>query len=387
MQGRALGCRRVLLVADSLDIGGAERHVAILARLLRHRGHEVSIACASGGTLAADLPASGVSVHALGEGRIKRRADASYRTWLRRLVVRLAPDIVHAHMHASAVATAAAIEDLSVPLVITEHSEATWRDAGAWNDIARACRRAQAVIGVSQRIADQLLERTRLEPERVHVIHNSVPLPQQWRRIMMRRHFRTRNVVGVVARLLPEKGVDVFLHAAARVVEELPDSCFAIVGDGPERRRLEEVADELGIRARVGFLGERCDAALIMRRFDVLCVPSRSEGTPLVVLEAMASGTPMVATCAGGIPEQLRDGHEALLVVPGDSDALAAATVRLLRHRLLAMRLSRAARRRAQRLFGPERMITSLERVYAECLQPAVASADPAHPLRVAVSA
>ena len=362
--GGARGAMRILLVCDSLAVGGAERHVASLARILRTRGHEVSVACSTSGALDEQVRREGIPVETFGDRLVKRTADPAYRDWLRQLVARVHPDLVHAHMHASAVAAADAVADTGHPLVITEHSEATWRDSTAWSQAARAYAQAGAVVAVSSCIADGLVTSAGVDPSRVHVIHNALTIPVQHRR-PLRRSLPCRDMVGVVARLLPEKGIDVFLRAAARVAARRPRTCFTVLGDGPERAALEQLASDLSIRSVVGFLGARDEATSAIGRLDILCVPSRSEGTPLVVLEAMAAGTPIVATNVGGIPEQVQHDREALLVDPDDDAALAAAVERLLEHRLLRMRLVRSARRRVRREFSVSRMIESLEHVYA----------------------
>ena len=367
MRTRPLGHWNVLLVSDSLALGGAERHVVGLARSLLERGHTVSIACSTGGPLATEAHDAGVIVETLGDRLIKRQSDPAYREWLRHLTLRLRPDLVHAHMHASAVAAAQALIDTRVPFIVTEHSEGTWRDAAAWAEAASTYRRAQGIVAVSARIAQRIAAAATNVP-RIHVIRNALELAGLPQRTLQRR-FRRRQLVGVIARLVPEKGVDVFVRAAAKVAAAVPQTCFVVVGDGPERRALQHLATDLGIRERIGFVGAREESMSVLQRLDLLCVPSRSEGTPLVVLEAMAAGTPIVAAAAGGIPEQVRDRREALLVTPDDPDALAAATVRLLEHRLLALALALAARRRVTRTFAHDRMVSSLEDVYRSSME------------------
>jgi glycosyltransferase involved in cell wall biosynthesis len=358
---------RILLVCDSLDIGGAERHVVNLAIALRKRGHSVTIACSSEGVLAAQVRAVGIEVRPLLDGIVKRRLDRRYTSRLRQLIVQTSPDIVHAHLHASIVAASCAIEGTAPSFVITEHSEAIWRDSAAWSEALSAYARADAILAVSTRIADRLIATAAIDASTLHVVRNTLHCVPPVA-LSKRRDRSGGAVVGVVARLLPEKGVDVFLRAAAQIAGALPQTRFVVVGDGPERSRLLELTDSLGLRSRVRFLGARDEAASVIRKLDVLCVPSRSEGTPLVVLEAMAAGTPIVATAAGGIPEQVCHAREALLVAPEDDVALAAAVRRLLERPRLAQRLAAAARRRVTSEFAPERMVAMVEDVYRDCL-------------------
>ncbi|WP_407691110.1 glycosyltransferase [Rubrobacter marinus] len=173
----------------------------------------------------------------------------------------------------------------------------------------------------------------------------------------------------MIARLQPEKGVASFLKAAASVAEELPAARFVVVGDGPMREELHALAGRLGVRDRVLFLGFRPDAQALLGLLDVVAVPSVSEGTPLVVLEAMAAGVPVVASSVGGIPDQIRPGSEGILVPPGDPRALGDGLLEVLRDPELARRMGEAGRLRASTEFGHEKMVRRVEAIYRDALR------------------
>jgi len=174
------------------------------------------------------------------------------------------------------------------------------------------------------------------------------PLSDEW---------REEPLVGVVAQLKPEKGLRTFLEAAAQASQLLPDVRFVVVGDGPLRGQLEALAQRAGVDRRVRFLGFRSDARALVELLDVLVVPSLSEGTPLVVLEAMAAGIPVVASAVGGIPDQIRHEKEGLLVPPGDSAALADALIGLLRDPARARDLGEAGHQRWATEFNHATMV------------------------------
>jgi glycosyltransferase involved in cell wall biosynthesis len=176
-------------------------------------------------------------------------------------------------------------------------------------------------------------------------------------------------VIGVVARLQPEKGVDVFLQAAGLISSRYPRARYMIVGDGPERSRLAARARSLGLEGVVRFPGAPPDARSLLPDMDLLVVPSRSEGSPLVVLEAMEAGLPVVATRVGGIPEQIGHEREGLLVPPDNAEALAAAVLRLLDDPALAARLGRAGQTRVWREFRYDRMLEQIEGCYRAALE------------------
>jgi glycosyltransferase involved in cell wall biosynthesis len=368
---------RLLLVVDSLEVGGAERHVVDLAMALHRKGHEVEVACSVSGGLSEPLEAAGVPVWPLTRRLVKRRVSVAYARGIRRRLLRERRfDLVHAHIFASAVAAAIATLGKEAPLVITEHTEASWQTWRTRRVSRWAHRRAKRVIAVSTPIERRLIERDGVPPHLVTRIPNAVipasdeppdpagPLPDAW---------VEGPLVGVVARLQPEKGVANFLKAAARVSEISPRARFLVVGDGPLREELLNLVEHLGISERVRFLGYRTDSRALMGLMDLLVVPSLTEGSPLIVLEAMAAGVPVVASAVGGIPDQVRHGREGILVPPDDPDALGDALGALLRDPAYARRLGEAGRRRTENEFSHETLVRRIEAVYRTAIDGAAA--------------
>jgi glycosyltransferase involved in cell wall biosynthesis len=362
---------RLLLVIDSLDIGGAERHAVDLAVALRHARHSVTVACTRDGPLRSLLDAEGVPVRTLMRLPVKRRVSIAYGLRLR-TVLGEGFDLVHAHVYASAAAAAIATAGTGIPLVVTEHSEGRWQSDAARMVSRWAHHRAAALIAVSETVRQGLVERGMVPANRIVTIPNGVT-PAPTRKRADRRH---GPLIGVVARLEPEKGVDVFLETAADVTRAVPESRFLVVGDGSQRGRLQAQADRLELGDRICFLGWRMDAREIIGGLDVLAVPSRSEGMPLATLEAMSAGVPVVATVAGGIPEQIRHGREGLLVPVGDHRALAEACIALLHDPARAGRMGEGGRERVQASFSQVRMVALIEALYCDTLRP---SSPPLH--------
>lgn len=169
-------------------------------------------------------------------------------------------------------------------------------------------------------------------------------------------------VVGAIGRLDPQKGFDVFVRALAL----LPGLNGVVVGSGPAEEDLRRIAVSAGVSKRFVLAGYRESARPALAAFDVLVAPSRFEGLPLVVLEAMATKVPIVATTVGGIPEALRDGETALLVQPDDPRALATAIRRLIEDDALrALLAARAYEVWAQR-FDAKLMVRAYEQMYAD---------------------
>jgi glycosyltransferase involved in cell wall biosynthesis len=331
----------VLLVIDSLDGGGAERYVVDLAIELRRRGWPVEVACSTGGVRAGALAEAGVPVLILLDTLVKRRVSRRYGRALRRLIEDRRPALVHAHLYASAAAAARATRDLAVPLAVTEHTEAPWRGRRAREVSREVYRRADQVVAVSTAIRDVLVEEYDVPLWQVDVVLPATTAPVAERPVASGPRGA---VVGVVGRLVPEKGVEVFLQAAVLVLAVVPHARFLVVGDGPMRADLEGRAANLGIADRVTFTGFRPDAPQIIAELDILAVPSRSDGSPLVVCEAMAAGIPVVASRVGGLPDLVADGHTGLLVGPGQAEELARAMVSLLLDPVAADEFGRHAR-------------------------------------------
>lgn len=169
-----------------------------------------------------------------------------------------------------------------------------------------------------------------------------------------------------VGQLVPIKAHRLLLAALRRVVEEKPQVRLRLVGEGPERRSLEETAAALGLQNHVLFEGmlNHDQVRELYRRADLFVLPSFEEGLPVVLMEAMSCEVACVATCVAGIPELIRDGETGLLVAPSDTGGLAAAILRLIRDPELRRRLGVAARRRILEDYNLERNIAALAAVF-----------------------
>jgi glycosyltransferase involved in cell wall biosynthesis len=367
-QGAGSAPIRLLIVVDSLEVGGAERHVVDLAVMLAREGYEVMVACSVAGGLSEALGEANVPVRPLLDKLVKRRVSVAFARELRRLIREERFDLVHAHIYASATAAAIAVLGTGVPLVVTEHTEALWQGRRERWASRRVYRRAEHIIAVSSAIRQRLIERDAVPPDRITIIHNAVIPAPDTSPSALPGDLREGPLVGVVARLQPEKGVANFLKAAARVCAAVPDARFLVAGDGPLREELLALAGRLGVGERVRFLGYRADARSLIGLLDVLVVPSLTEGTPLIVLEAMAAGIPVVASAVGGIPDQIRHDKDGLLVPAGDPAALADALLGLLQNPDRARSLGEAALRRADSEFNHATMVRRIEAVYRAAL-------------------
>jgi hypothetical protein len=307
---------RILHVIQELGTGGAERILISAYRGAREAGHEVFVAAAPG-PLAAELDGEVFPVPLVRRKPWRLPAAALA---VRRAVRASRPDVIHAYNPTMALAAGLATRRpglVNLQGVAEDDWPATVR-------LVRLSRLAPVACGPGVAAA---LEEQGLTP--FATVPNAVgPAPPPGERVAS---------VVAVGRLVEQKNHELAIRAIAQV----PGATLAIVGDGPLRPELERLAAELG--ASVIFTGVRRDARALMGAADVIVMPSRWEGLPLTALEALASGTPLVATNVRGLRELLADGENALLV-PEEPEALAAAIRRLLEDRDLAARLSDAGR-------------------------------------------
>ena len=340
---------RVLWLTKGLGRGGAERLLVGMARRL-DRGRvdvEVAYMLPWKDALVPELAATDVRTHCLGA---RSAFDVRWAMRLRRLVETSGFDIVHTHAPHPGIG-ARLFVPASVPIVHTEHN--TWdryRPVTRWGNAA-TYRRNAAVIAVSQAVADSIRPwqvGSRPAP-RVDVVHHGADLPvvPAGRSRAAPRELLGLDpgalVVGTVGNLTPKKDHLTLLEAHASVVATRPEARLVIVGTGPQEEQLRSAVRSLGIEDSVRLTGSRDDVAELLAAFDVFAMSSRHEGLPIALLEAMASGLPVVATRVGGIPEVVDDGVNGLLVPPGDAGMLAAAIGKLLDDRALRVDLGAQA--------------------------------------------
>jgi len=177
------------------------------------------------------------------------------------------------------------------------------------------------------------------------------------------------NVLGMVATLFPVKNHAVFLSAAARISQVIPDTRFALVGDGPLRTHLEGMSKDLGLGSRVIFFGDQRDVGAYIAAFDIAVLTSDTEGCSNFLLEAMALGKPVVATDVGGNRELVCQGESGVLVPPRDAEALADAIIDLLRNPALARSMGQAGKERVITRFSLGNMVSQYESLYEDSLR------------------
>jgi glycosyltransferase involved in cell wall biosynthesis len=206
----------------------------------------------------------------------------------------------------------------------------------------------------------------RIDANRLHVLHNGSArcIDAQAPDAALAAYVAGRPSAGAIAVMRPQKGLDVFVRAAPAILESVPEARLAVIGDGPLRGELDELARRCGVGERLRFFPFSPPSSRYLRALDLFVLPSLWEAFPISVLEALACGVPQVASAVGGTGEALLEGRTGLLCPPGDPAALAAAVVALLRSpdRLSAM--AEASRSRHADCFTLDRMLARTADLY-----------------------
>lgn len=354
---------RIHHVVPSLTVGGIDTMIRNLAPLQVRAGHQVSVyATLAVGPSAVELKRRHVPV-----SQVRGSHPLHSLIKLARLFRQQRPHVVHCHNYPSTVVAAPAARLAGVPCVIcTWHrSERERRERRFWL-AARFCHR---VVAVSTFAARLLADSPWASPEKISVILNGAPPP-----VGLERNPAVQHPPGLVrlisvARLDPVKDFPTLVRAMACALRYCPGLRLWILGDGPEKTRLETLIAELNLSQTVELLGHRQDVGKWLARADLFVLSSVRESLPFALLEALALGVPAVVTDAGGMPEVARCCGAGVVVPPARPDALAAAILDLATDPPRRQSLAERAITCYSRHFTLERMAAQYEELYLGILQ------------------
>jgi glycosyltransferase involved in cell wall biosynthesis len=364
----------VLHVCAPAHVGGLERVVQGLSIGGKKHGQRVGIlAVVEPGT---DCSAFLDPVTAAGvETTVFTVSARAYlREWriVRRFLKKFKPHVVHTHGYRSDLLHGGSARSLGIATVSTLHGSSRMGGISHLFEWIQewVLGRFDAVVAVSEPLVDTLVARG-IHRERVHTVPNAwTPQEVMVPRDQARKALRSVDdevLIGWVGRLIPVKGCDVFLRALTR----LPDHGWraTVVGDGPERSGLERLAASLGLPDRVHFTGAIPDAARLFEGLDLFVLSSRSEGTPMVLLEAMGAGVPVVVTSVGGVPDVVRSPSDGWVVEPEDPAALGRALHEALDDPSVRASRSRSAHQRIHDSFDFDSWILRHVEVYRAAMR------------------
>jgi len=236
-------------------------------------------------------------------------------------------------------------------------------------------RTSDVLVAVSPEVRDELVENEIAPMEKFTVIRLGIPLDERLGDATSEldyRHLygipRDAFVVGWVGRMTGVKDTGAVLEIVRATRARGIDAVLCMVGDGPDRERLEQLAYDLGVARSTYFFGYQEEVAGYYRLFDALLLPSVNEGTPVSAIEALASGTPVVATRVGGVPDVVRDELDGFLFEPGDTDAAAERLASLATDLQLRVRLGESGRAYARERYSVDRLVDDVDRLYRSLL-------------------
>jgi len=365
---------RIIHITNDMEIGGVQGKIVSLLKNLKPNDMQFYVATvAASGPLSVQLRNLGIQTRyfpCIGRALFIRWINL-YQVWrLSQWIKELEIDIVRTHLFLGGFIGRIAALLVRAPIIIhTEHNTYIWkRFYHIWIDRFLA-RFTKIIVAVSREVMRFTVEQERIDKEKFVVIYNGIDLRDFniQKEDSLRGEFkipRDSVLVGSIGRLVSQKGFEYLINAARDVSKVVPNAYFLIIGDGPLRHRLQEIAESFGISRNVIFTGYRRDISRILGSLDIFVLSSLIEGFPNALMEAMACARPVIATMVGGVPELISQDENGLLVYPSDSQALCVAIISLIKDGDKARMLGEAAKRLITEKFGIDNMAKETERLY-----------------------
>lgn len=364
----------VLHIIWNLGQGGAQTYLINLVSQLQQREDiENEVLVLSGvGPMSESLKNLGIPVEYL---NMRSGTDIAGVCRLYQKLRLVRPDIIHCH--SNNLSLNLFLPSVKRPIVYTEHG-GDWylgkkRATLIYCWLGKSIRR---YIAISSTMAKMMKNINPRLSKRITVVHNGVKTeviekatPAEWSALPESFHV-ARWRVGIIGRLVPQKGIDMFLETAAVIAGRRDDVVFVVVGEGPLRERLERQACQLEIADRVLFLGYRKDAINILKRLNVFLFTSNTEPFGLVITEAMAAGIPVVALHQeGAVPEIIDDTVDGFIVESKNPEKLAARVLQLIDDPKLHNLFTKRACEKVKKQFTISKNACSVAKIYKECLK------------------
>jgi len=361
----------ILYVIGNLGQGGAERVVINLAKGLDRTRYKPMVCCLyDKGPFAGELEEVGINVLSLNK---KHKIEPSIIKRLVSIMQNNDIHIVHTHLWGPNFWGRLAAKIAKTPVMIaTEHNEDVWK-TGLYFFFDRLLSQAtDKLIAVSNSVKKFYTARG-INADKIEIIYNGIDIATERmsQPVNLRKEFNIKNntkILAVIGRLVPQKGHRYFLLALKEILNRYKVKGL-IIGSGPLENELKRLTKSLGLLENVIFTGFRQDISQILKEIDILVMPSLREGMPIVALEAMAAGVPIVATTVGGNTELIEDGKTGILVEPSDGGDLAEGIDRILRSPSLGAEIKERAAWHAKDNFSIRKMLKHTEALYEQCLR------------------
>lgn len=361
----------ILLLTNHLNIGGLTTYTKGLARDLVRKGHNVYIGSGGG-----DLSGKDEKINYVDLG-LTTKCEFGFKVWRAvyraiKLIKKEKIDLIHAQTRVTSVVASISGKICKIPFVTTAHGFYRPRIGRflfpCWGRFA---------IAISEPVYDHLVNDFYIDPEKVRLIYNGTDFVRFSKSIKKddRVAFKDKNniphdlpVIGTVSRLSPVKGHEYLLEAFYRILKKRK-VILLLVGDGPKAEELKDMIQGYKMSEFVRMIPSMESPEVALSVMDLFVLPSLQEGLSLSILEAQASGKPVIATSVGGISQIILDGQTGMLVPPQDVDSLVEKIEFLISNKEQADKIGKAGKERVRKKFNIERMINEVEGVYFEALQ------------------
>ncbi len=339
---------KILQVIPYFCFGGAETMCENLTYALKAQGHEVTVVSLYGEKTPISRRMEEKSVRILYLDK-KLGLDLSTVPKLKRIMEAEKPDVVHTHLNVIKYAAAAARMAKVPKCVHTVHNVADQEAEGKIQKIINGFyfRRGWSVpVALSPEVRSSIVSFYGLEKERVPIAYNGVDLS----RCQPKESYSTGKCFHIlhIGRFNEQKNHGMLLRVFQKLALENPNLRLDLIGDGELRQKIEGLAEALGIKEKVSFLGAQSNVYPYLHDADLFLLPSRYEGMPMTLIEAMGTGLPIVATAVGGVPDMLKNGEDGI-TIPCEEDEIVNACKALISDEALRERIGRAARKSADR--------------------------------------
>jgi len=365
---------KIQFLLPEMKLGGAEKHVIYLAGYLLRKGYEVQITCLfKEGALAPVVKNLGIPLVCW---NLPYRWNLRTFFHVKRRLQSSRPDILHTYLFGFHFFAGLPARLLKIPVILSSRREiADWQRKRHRILESLGNFFVDRVVCCSKAVEEWTRKKERISAGKILTIYNGVdfnrfhPSPMNFK---IRKSFgipENAPVLGTVANMAVEKGYPYLLEAADQISKANPNVWFLFVGFGPLEKEMKKKAEQIKAHKQIIFLGARSDIPNLLSAMDIFILASVIEGFPNVLLEAMASGKPVVATKAGGVPELIESGKDGLLVAPKNGPALAQAVLSLFGNRQKAEEFARSAEEKIQKNFSLEKMADQYETLYLSLLR------------------
>ena len=355
------------VISGDLWAGAEAMAYQLLSGLNQMKDIDLHLIILNQGRLEQSCRQLGINCYLLDERKHSALSIAGRAAWLAR---KIKPDIIHSHRYKENILAALIAGFCGSPgLVATQHGR-TEGNKRAFNKIIvnrlnRSCLRwiFTESVAVSKDTADYLLETCGLKQGKLSIIPNGIKLPkpaQQPGRGETARPF----IIGSAGRLFPVKRFDTFIEIARQVCQAKTHACFVIAGEGPEKEKLESLIARYGLGAKVRLLGHVEDMQAFYNSLDLYINTSMHEGTPMSILEAMASGLPVIVFDVAGLKEIITTGSDGFAIPEGDNSLFASRIIEMLDQPDFLETLGEKARKKIINRYSTERMVEGYLRLY-----------------------